>query len=106
MSDNQSQFVIEFVIKNKDRPPVLKILAVGVALLVGSIMVIVAVGYALPQLHVAARAISLNRQPQEVFALISDFKMNRHGAVTSSRLTFCPMRTDTYAFAKRASMGR
>lgn len=52
----------------------LKIAAIAVALLVGAILLVVAVGYALPQQHVAARAIALRQKPADVFALISNFK--------------------------------
>jgi hypothetical protein len=53
---------------------VLKLLLFIVGILVLSILVIVAVGYSLPVSHVAARAIVLKEKPEEVFALISDFK--------------------------------
>jgi len=52
----------------------LKILAVVAAVLVGSVVLVVMIGYALPQQHVAARAVSLGQKPEDVFALISNFK--------------------------------
>jgi hypothetical protein len=51
----------------------LKIAAIAVALLVGLIVVVIAIGYALPKQHVAARAILLHQRPADVFALISNF---------------------------------
>jgi hypothetical protein len=51
-----------------------KILEIVVALLVGSVSIVVAVGYALPRKHVTARAISLRQQPADVFTLVSNFK--------------------------------
>jgi hypothetical protein len=53
---------------------VLRILAVPFALLLMSIAIVLGVGYALPVSHMAARAISLRQKPEDVFALISDFK--------------------------------
>jgi hypothetical protein len=53
---------------------VLKLLLVIVGILVLSILVIVAVGYTLPVQHVATRAVMLQQKPEQVFALISDFK--------------------------------
>jgi hypothetical protein len=52
----------------------LKITAMSLALLSGLIVLVVVIGYALPQQHVAARAISLRQKPAAVFALISNFK--------------------------------
>jgi uncharacterized protein YndB with AHSA1/START domain len=52
----------------------LKGILIVAAVLVISVVFVVAMGYALPRKHTAARAILLPRQPAEVFALISDFK--------------------------------
>lgn len=52
----------------------LKIAAIAVTLLLGSILLVVVVGYVLPKQHVAARAIALRQKPADVFALISNFK--------------------------------
>jgi hypothetical protein len=52
----------------------LRIAAIVVALLLGSILFVVVIGYALPKQHVAARAIALRQKPADVFALISNFK--------------------------------
>jgi hypothetical protein len=52
----------------------LRILAVVAAILVGSVVLVVVIGYALPKSHVAARAIPLRQKSGDVFALISNFK--------------------------------
>jgi hypothetical protein len=52
----------------------LKITAIVVALLLGLIVLVVVIGYALPKQHVAARAITLRQRPADAFALISNFK--------------------------------
>jgi hypothetical protein len=52
----------------------LRILAVLFALLLMSIAIVLGVGYALPQAHLASRAISLRQKSTDVFALISNFK--------------------------------
>jgi hypothetical protein len=52
----------------------LKVVLVLLGLLVLSILVVVAAGYVLPVEHEAARSITLRQKPEDVFALISDFK--------------------------------
>ena len=52
----------------------MKIMLGIVAVLVGTVVLILVIGWLLPQKHVAARAISLRQKPDAVFALISDFK--------------------------------
>jgi uncharacterized protein YndB with AHSA1/START domain len=52
----------------------LKIAVIAVALLLGSVVLVVLIGYALPKQHVAARVIALRQKPADVFALISNFK--------------------------------
>jgi hypothetical protein len=49
------------------------LLLVGTALAVAAIIVVL-IGFLLPKEHVASRAISLHRKPEDVFHLISDFK--------------------------------
>jgi hypothetical protein len=52
----------------------LKILVVVVGILLGSILLVVGIGYTLPVGHVAARAIVLRQKPANVFELISNVK--------------------------------
>jgi len=52
----------------------LKISGIALAILLGSIVLVVVIGYALPKKHITARAIPLRQKPAEVFALISNFK--------------------------------
>jgi polyketide cyclase/dehydrase/lipid transport protein len=52
----------------------MKISGIVLTVLLGSVVLVVVIGYALPKKHVAARAISLRQGPAEVFALISNFK--------------------------------
>lgn len=52
----------------------LRIAVVTIAILLGMIALMLAVGYSLPKAHVAARAISLRQNPTVVFALISNFQ--------------------------------
>jgi hypothetical protein len=52
----------------------LRLLLFVVGILVLSILAIIAIGYSLPVSHVATRAIVLREKPEQVFALISDFK--------------------------------
>jgi hypothetical protein len=59
--------------RGKDKP-MLKILAVAFAVLLGMVVLVVVLGYCLPKPHVAARAISLRQKPKDVFALISNFQ--------------------------------
>lgn len=52
----------------------MKIMLGIVAVLVGTVVLILVIGWLLPEKHVAARAISLRQKSNVVFALISDFK--------------------------------
>jgi len=52
----------------------LKIVLLIGAVILGTVMLIIVIGWFLPEKHVAARAISLHRGPEEVFQLISDLK--------------------------------
>jgi hypothetical protein len=52
----------------------LKIVLLTGAVLVGAASLVVIIGFMLPKGHVAARAISLHRRPDDVFQLIFDFK--------------------------------
>jgi uncharacterized membrane protein YqgA involved in biofilm formation len=51
----------------------LKITAMSLALLLGLIVLVVVIGYALPQQHVAARAISLRQKPSR--RICTDFEL-------------------------------
>jgi hypothetical protein len=64
----------------------LKITAMSLALLLGLIVLVVVIGYVLPKQHVAARAISLRQKPADVFALISNFKLNCYLTVMGTRV--------------------
>jgi hypothetical protein len=52
------------------------ILLIGTVILggVAIVIVIIIIGWLLPKQHVASRALSLHRKPEDVFQLISDFK--------------------------------
>jgi Polyketide cyclase / dehydrase and lipid transport len=52
----------------------LKIVLLTGAVLVGAGLVVVLIGLLLPKQHVASRAITLHRKPEDLFQLISDFK--------------------------------
>jgi len=52
----------------------LKIVLLTGAILTGAAFIVVLTGFLLPKQHVASRAITLHRKPQDVFQLISDFK--------------------------------
>jgi hypothetical protein len=52
----------------------LKIILLAGAGLISLALMVVLVGFLLPKQHVASRAISLHRKPEDVFQLISDFK--------------------------------
>jgi hypothetical protein len=52
----------------------LKIVLLTGAIIGSAELMVVLVGFLLPQQHVAARAITLHRKPGDVFQLISDFK--------------------------------
>jgi hypothetical protein len=52
----------------------LKIILLTGAIVVSAGLMIVFIGFLLPKQHVAARAITLHRKPEDLFQLISDFK--------------------------------
>jgi len=52
----------------------LKLLIFSFGGLVGIVLAIMAVGLLIPKQHVASRALVLRQKPEDVFALISDFK--------------------------------
>jgi len=52
----------------------LKIILLTGAVLAGAAFIVVLIGSLLPKHHVASRAITLRRKPEEEFQLISDFK--------------------------------
>jgi hypothetical protein len=84
----------------------LKILGVLVAILLGTILLIVLIGYSLPKDHTAARAISLHRQPAEVFALISDFKNQPSWRPDVQEVEMRPERDGHTRFAEKSKDGR
>ena len=51
-----------------------KILLLAGTILVGGAIMVVLIGFLLPQQHVASRALSLHRKPEDVFQLISNFQ--------------------------------
>lgn len=52
----------------------LKIILMAGAVVVSAAFMVVVIGFLLPKQHVASRAITLKRKPEDVFQLISDFK--------------------------------
>jgi uncharacterized protein YndB with AHSA1/START domain len=52
----------------------LKIAWAAIVILLGGVVLVLLVGYSLPKSHVAARAIVLRAKPENVFAVIADFK--------------------------------
>jgi hypothetical protein len=52
----------------------LKIVLLTGAIIVGAGLIVVLSGFLLPKQHVASRAITLHRKPEDLFHLISDFK--------------------------------
>lgn len=51
----------------------MKIALIVIAVLVGLVLLLVVVGFLLPQGHVAKRELHVKRSPQEVWAVVSDF---------------------------------
>jgi hypothetical protein len=84
---------------------VLKLLYFIVGFLVFSILLIVAVGYALPVQHVAARAIELHQEPESVFALISDFKNEPAWRGDVQQVEMLPERNGLVRFREKSSHG-
>lgn len=83
----------------------LKILGLLVAVLLVTILLIVAIGYLLPKGHVAARAISLRRQPADVFALISDFKDEPSWRSDVQQVEMLPERDGHTRFIEKSKNG-
>jgi len=52
----------------------LKIVLLIGAIIVSAGLIVVLIGFLLPKQHVASRAITLHRKPEDLFQLISDFK--------------------------------
>ena len=82
----------------------LKILGLLVVLLLVTILLIVVIGYSLPKDHVAARAISLRRQPADVFALISNFKDEPSWRADVQQVEMLPERDGIGGSLKRVRM--
>jgi hypothetical protein len=89
----------------RTKPVILKILAVVAAILVGSVVLVVAIGYALPQQHVAARAITLKQKPEDVFALISNFKDGVVWRAGLQQVEMLPERDEHIHFRERSKTG-
>jgi hypothetical protein len=83
----------------------LKILLIIVALLLGTILLVVMIGYALPKDHVAARAISLRQRPADVFALISDFKNEPAWRPDVQQVELLPERDGHTRFLEKSKSG-
>jgi hypothetical protein len=83
----------------------LKILGVFVGLLLVTILLIVVIGYSLPKDHVAARAISLRRQPADVFALISNFKDEPSWRADVQQVEMLPERDGHTRFIEKSKNG-
>jgi len=83
----------------------LKLAAMGGVLLVGSIVLVVVIGYALPRNHEAARAITLRQKPAEVFALISNFKDGASWRAGLGEVELLPERDGHARFRERSKNG-
>ena len=83
----------------------LKIAAIAGLLLVGLIVLIVIIGYALPRQHVAARAIALRQKPADVFALISNFKDGASWRTDVQQVELLPDRDGHTRFRERGKNG-
>jgi hypothetical protein len=84
---------------------VLKVFLFIISLLVLSVLLIVAVGYALPVEHVAARSIELRQEPESVFALISDFKNESAWRSDVQQVEILPERDGHIRFREKSSHG-
>jgi hypothetical protein len=84
---------------------VLKILLVAVAVLLGIILLVVVIGYALPKQHLASRAISLRQKPAGVFALISDFKDGPKWRADLEQVEMLPDRDGHVRFREKMKQG-
>ena len=83
----------------------LKILGLLVALLLITILLIVIIGYSLPKDHVAARAVSLRRPPEDVFALISNFKDEPSWRSDVQQVEMLPERDGHTRFIEKSKNG-
>jgi hypothetical protein len=83
----------------------LKIAVIGGVLLVGIIVLVMVIGYALPKQHVAARAIVLRQKPGDVFALISNFKDGASWRAGLEHVELLPERDGHIRFRERGKNG-
>lgn len=83
----------------------LKILAIITGLLLGSVLLVVVIGYTLPEQHVAARAISLRQQPADVFALITNFKEEPSWRSDVQQVELLPDRDGHTGFREKSRQG-
>jgi uncharacterized protein YndB with AHSA1/START domain len=83
----------------------LRILGIVLAALCSLIVVVVLTGYGLPKKHVAARAITLPRQPEEVFALISNFAGGPAWRTGLQRVEMLPPRNGHICFREKDKNG-
>jgi hypothetical protein len=84
---------------------VLKLLLFVVGLLLLSVLIVVGVGYTLPVQHVAARAIMLQEKPEQVFALISDFKNEPTWRSDVQQVDMLPDENGRTRFREKSSHG-
>jgi hypothetical protein len=84
---------------------VLKLLLFVVGLLVLSLLLVVVVGYTLPVQHVAARSIGLRQKPEDVFALISDFKDEPVWRSDVQQVEMLPQREGQIRFREKSANG-
>jgi hypothetical protein len=89
----------------KGQPIVLRILAGIVALLVGSLLLIVLIGYRVPRHHVVSRAIALHEKPEDVFALISNFKDGASWREGLQQVELLPDRDGHARFREKSNNG-
>lgn len=75
------------------------------AILVGSVVLVVLIGYALPMPHVAARAITLRQKPDDVFALISNFKEGPTWRAGLQQVELLPDRDGHSRFREKSKNG-
>jgi hypothetical protein len=83
----------------------LRISAIALAILLGLVVLLVVIGYALPKRHVAARAIVLRQNPADVFALISDFKNGASWRSGLQQVEMLPDREGHTRFRERSKNG-
>jgi hypothetical protein len=77
----------------------------ALALILGLGVVVVIVGSLLPKQHVAARAISVRRKPDEVFELISDFKASPSWRPDVQTVELLPSREEHIRYREKGRNG-